>query len=233
MKQFILFTASVLMLSACRYKSGSGILVKEERSVSSFTAVNAAGPFEVKLKQGSPAKVTVEADDNLVKYVRTEVSGHTLKISLRNGFNFHDAHFAVFVTAPEYSAVQTSAAAKVEGEDMIKTVDKLELKSSSASEIIMNVDAPSVDMDASSGAKIIAKGRSRSVLAETSSGASIEASDLLSENARAKSSSGGSVAVHASISVDASASSGGSVRYTGGASDVKKSESSGGSVTKE
>lgn len=233
MKQILLFFASALMLISCRYKSGSGILVKEERNVSSFESVHAAGPFEVTLLQGDAQKVTVESDDNLIRYVETDVTGRTLKIRLRKAFNFSNGHFKVFVTSPDYSSIHASASANIESDGLIKSTDLISVKSSSAGDIILELDAPSIELDASSGSKIDSKGRTRKLSAEASSGATVDAKSLLSENTDASSSSGATVNVHASISLNASASSGGAVHYNGGATDIRKKESSGGSVTKD
>ncbi|MFZ1529242.1 MAG: head GIN domain-containing protein [Ferruginibacter sp.] len=233
MKQILLFIASFFMLISCRYKSGSGILVKEERNVSSFESVSAAGPFEVTLLQGDAQKVTVESDDNLIRYVETDVSGHTLKIKLRKAFSFRNGHFKVFITAPQYSSIQASASANIESDGLLKSADAISVKSSSAGDITLELDAPSVELDASSGAQINSKGRTRKLSAEASSGATVDAKNLLSENTQASSSSGATINVHASVSLNASASSGGAVHYNGGATDVRKKESSGGSVNKD
>lgn len=233
MKQILLYFASVLMLISCRHKSGSGILVKEERNVSAFESVHAAGPFEVILLQGDARKVTVESDDNLIRYVETDVSGQTLKIRLREAFNFRNGHFKVFVTSPRYASVHASASADIESDGLIKSPDAISVKSSSAGAVTLELDAPSIELDASSGAKIDSKGRTRKLSAEASSGATVDAGSLLSENTEASSSSGATVNVHASVSLNASASSGASVHYNGGAADIRKKESSGGSVSKD
>ncbi|HMJ46283.1 MAG TPA: DUF2807 domain-containing protein, partial [Ferruginibacter sp.] len=94
------------------------------------------------------------------------------------------------------------------------------------------IDVPEIEAGSSSGADIILNGRTRSFTANASSGSSIKASELMSENTIASTSSGATIKVHASISLKASASSGGDITYHGGGT-VKKEESSGGSVRGE
>jgi hypothetical protein len=64
---------------------GSGHVVTETRQVSDFTRVELLGSGEVVLTQGDEEALQVEAEDNLLGHIRTEVRGHTLYLSLNNG----------------------------------------------------------------------------------------------------------------------------------------------------
>jgi hypothetical protein len=59
---------------------GSGTIAAENRPVGGFSAVALLGSGEVVLTQGATEGVTVEADDNLLQYVRTDVRGGTLEL---------------------------------------------------------------------------------------------------------------------------------------------------------
>lgn len=231
MKNLLIVFASLLFFSACRYRTGSGNIVTEKRSTGSFTGVSAAGGFQVEIKNGPAEEVTVEADDNLIKYIETDVSGGQLRIRLKV-HNVNDAHLKVFITAPEINKLNASAAADIEAKDGLKSSGEINLQASSAAKITTAVDAPSVKADASSAGEISLSGRTKNFTAESSSGSNIKASQLLSENTVATASSGASAHVHASVTLEANASSGGNINYLGGA-NVKVSQSSGGSVNKE
>ena len=231
MKNLLIAFASLLFFSACHYRTGSGNIVTEKRSTGSFTGVSAAGGFQVEIKNGPAEEVTVEADDNLIKYIETDVSGGQLRIRLKV-HNVNDAHLKVFITAPEINKLNASAAADIEAKDGLKSSGEINLQASSAAKITTAVDAPSVKADASSAGEISLSGRTKNFTAESSSGSNIKASQLLSENTVATASSGASAHVHASVTLEANASSGGNINYLGGA-NVKVSQSSGGSVNKE
>lgn len=232
MKKLLLIVVVLGLLGSCEYKTGSGKLVTQTRSVEAFKSVSVGGGFEVEIQIGSPAKVVIEADDNLIEDIDAKVSNRQLKISLADGLSFNEAHMKVYITNPEINGISSSASAKVIVLNELKSVEKIVLKASSGSSIKATLDAPTAEADASSGAEILLKGRTKSFDAESSSGAAVKASDLLSENTSVQASSGASTMVHASVQLNAKASSGGSVSYRGAAAAVIK-ESSGGSIIKE
>ena len=64
---------------------GNGNVVKEERKVSDFEALEVSTGVEVLVTQDSIEKVVVEVDSNLLKILKTRVESGTLKIYLEEG----------------------------------------------------------------------------------------------------------------------------------------------------
>ncbi len=60
---------------------GSGTVITETRSVSGFDGVTLMSAGRLMLTQGTEESLTIEADDNLMAYLKTQVSGGSLKIS--------------------------------------------------------------------------------------------------------------------------------------------------------
>ncbi|HSN59569.1 MAG TPA: head GIN domain-containing protein [Ferruginibacter sp.] len=232
MKKLLLILSIICFVSACQYKSGSGNIITQTRNLGDFAGVNVGGGFEVEIKIGSNRKVVVEADDNVIDDIETSIDNGQLKISLRNGMSYNNVHMKVFVTAPEINKINSSASADVEVKDELSSENKIVLNASSGSSIKATLNAPEANADASSGAEINLEGRTKNFDAQASSGASVKASDLLSENTIAESSSGGTVEVHASVKLNAKANSGGTVSYRG-AANVVSNENSGGSINKK
>lgn len=226
-------TAFILICTtiSCHFSSGSGNIVTEKRNVSDFDGVNASQGFDVEIKIGSVQEVTIEADDNLIGQVETKVSGGVLKISL-DEHNVNSAHLKAFITVPSINMLKASSAATIISKDQLTLNGEMDIEASSASKIVANVNAPMIKAHTSSGSTIQLSGRTKDLDAQSSSGASIDAFELLSENTKVNCSSGASAHIHASLSLDASASSGANISYRGGA-NVKKSVSSGGEVIKE
>lgn len=229
MKHIFFFLAALVTITSCRFTSGSGNIVTEKRSVGSFNGISAGGSFEVEVKIGPVTEVTVEADDNIMKYIDTRVSGNILKIGTEDLHNYSDVHMKVYITTPGLSSIRSSASAEVKVLDVLKGTDKLSFRASSSGNIDAEVDVPRVETDASSGATINLHGKTRYHDAQASSGADIKTWDLLSENSTVQVSSGGAARVHASVNLSARASSGGTVTYHGAAT-VSKTVSSGGTV---
>ncbi|OEC85259.1 MULTISPECIES: head GIN domain-containing protein [Methanobacterium] len=85
MKKYII-TALILLIvvlaSGCIVQNtqGSGKIINQSRDVSDFNQVSVDGASTLIITQGDKESLTVEADDNLMPYIKTNVSNNTLKI---------------------------------------------------------------------------------------------------------------------------------------------------------
>ena len=213
--------------------NGSGNIIKDTRQLSEFTSMSVSGSIKVEIKTGAVASLIVEADDNIMPHVITNVSDKNLSIKLKGINNLRNATVRIFLVVPTLNKISTSASAEVRSAEAITNSDKILFTASSGSLINVNVGAPSISAGASSGADIILSGRTKNLSAESSSGSSVNLFGLKSENATASASSGADIDIFASIGLNASASSGAKVIYKGGATSVVKNVSSGGSVNPE
>jgi hypothetical protein len=62
---------------------GSGRVIEEEREISDFTGVNLATFGNLYIETGDEEALRIEAEDNLIQYLETYVSGDTLEIKTR------------------------------------------------------------------------------------------------------------------------------------------------------
>jgi hypothetical protein len=232
MKQIAILLFTLVTLASCRFTTGSGNIITETRTVANFDGITVGGSFDVEVKIGPVTSVVVEADDNIMKYIVTTVSGNTLKIRTEDLNNYSDVHMKIYVTTPSLNSIKASASAEVVVSDIITSDNNLTFKANSSASIKAEVNAPEIETDASSSATITITGKTKNHKTEASSSAEIKTFGLLSENTTAKASSSASIEVHASVNLDARASSSGSVDYKGAAT-VTKSESSSGSVEKK
>lgn len=231
MKKIIFLLITMLALGSCVYRTGSGNIIKQTRSTGSFKGIDAAGGFDVEIRKGAE-NVMIEADDNLIQYIQTEVEGDILKIRFHES-NVSNAHLKILVSAPEINLVKGAAGAEITSADELQSSGKIIVHNSSGSNSTLKLNAPDVEAEVSSGGEQQLSGHTRNFLGKASSGANLKAGDLLSENSTTEASSGSSVYVYASIKLVARASSGGNIHYKGGATVVTKEENSGGSVDKD
>ena len=232
MKQFILLCTAFIVLNSCDYTTGSGNIITQKRLVGNFTGISVGGSFDVEVKIGPVTQVTVEADDNVIKYVETSLSGNTLKIRTEGLHSMNNVHLKVFITVPELRSVKASASASVKVLDIIKEDGRLSFDASSSADIEAEVDAPEIDAEAGSSGSVTLNGKTKNYTARVSSSGDIKSFKLLSENTDVSASSSGTAQVHASINLTAKASSSGSIDYRGSA-NVKKTVNSSGSVEKK
>lgn len=238
MKTLTKITVLLLILittTSCMF-DGFGIqgnrnVISEDRNISAdFTAIKVSQGINVYLTQGNDIELSVEADENIMDLLVTEVEGDVLKIYFDKNISRAKAK-NVYLTARNLNSIRTSSGSDVRGEGTFKA-DNISLRSSSGSRIRLELDAKGVTCDASSGSNIELSGITNTIDADASSGSHIDADNLKSEICKADVSSGASIDVYASDKLTAHASSGGDIDYYGNPKTVNKSKSSGGSVSK-
>ncbi|WP_420319751.1 head GIN domain-containing protein [Flagellimonas sp.] len=210
-------------------KKGNGEIVEENREVTEdFTVVSASEGLDVFVTQDSDYKISVEADENIIDLIGTEIRDGKLRIHAIE--NIGRATKKIYVSMPEVTGLKSSSGADLIAQNVIES-EKIELDASSGSDLRVELVAEEVSADASSGAGIKISGKTNILYADASSGADIRARELLTKKCNADASSGADISVNVSESLIADASSGADIRYSGEASvETKKSVS--GSVHK-
>ena len=225
-----------LIMSSCAFdvnfgagKRGNGDVVKENREViEDFTVVSASEGLDVFVSQGSDFDISVEADENIIDLIGTDIRDGKLKVHAIE--NIGRATKKVYVTLPEVTGLYASSGADLVSQGSIEA-EKVKLDSSSGADIKVELDADEVDANSSSGADIRINGQANLFYADASSGSDIKAKDFLVKTCNANASSGADITVNVSESLTADASSGADISYTGDAS-VQKKKSVSGSVHK-
>jgi hypothetical protein len=88
--------------------NGNGIVIQEERNLRSFTGVISEGEYDVFIITDTVSKVVIEADENLLPYIRTVVKDDKLVIDngTRNCLRMKDDQpIRVFVHTPDISYI--------------------------------------------------------------------------------------------------------------------------------
>lgn len=224
-----------LFLSSCGFdinfgdfgngQKGNGVVTSETREITEeFTEVSASEGLDVYVTNGTEFEITVEADENIIDLIATDIKNDRLRIHAVE--NIGRATKKVFVTLPEITGLKSSSGAHLSTENLVKS-DKLEIDASSGANINIQMDVSEVDIDASSGANLNLSGDAHTVYVDASSGANINAKKLISKVCHADASSGGNLSVYVSEDLTADASSGGNISYSGEASVTKKKSVSG------
>ncbi len=232
MKYLLCILFAVSILSSCNQRRGSGNIIREKRQTGNFTEISVSGAFTVEVKTGAVTEVEVESDDNVIRFIETKVSGNTLKIRTKNGNGFNDAHFKVYITAPEINKIKSSGASNIKVTDQLKSNRKISLDVSGAAGIDASVDAPEIYAEVSGAGNIELSGRTRDYKAKVSGSGTIKSGNLQSENTTVDVSGAGTARVHASVRLNAKASGAGNIHYKGGAT-VEQKISGAGSIKNE
>lgn len=228
-----------LLLSSCGFdlnfgdigtgEKGNGIIVEEAREITEeFTMVSASEGLDVYVTQGNDFDISVEADENILDLIGTDINNGKLKIHAIE--NIGRATKKVYVTLPSVTGLYASSGSHLVTENKIQA-DKLEIDASSGALLNADVNVNDMEVDASSGGNISLSGTAKAVYVDGSSGANIKATDLMTTSCNAGASSGANISIHVSENLTADASSGGNISYKGDPS-VQKNKSVSGSVHK-
>ncbi len=232
-KSFSLIAFVALFVSSCisfNGMQGNGNVVRENRNIQEdFDAISISTGISARLITGEASEVIVESDENLQEMIITEVEDGVLKVYSKGNIWGRSTR-KVYIKMPRVESISSQSGSNVKSEYPISASD-LMLSSSSGSRIDVELNAKFVDADVSSGSSIILKGSADQIKADASSGSSINGRALTAEEAELDVSSGASIRVDVSKFLKASASSGGSIRYTGSPDQISESSSSGGSVS--
>jgi len=226
----LLFTTSSCIFDGVVGIKGNRNVVSEDRTIrSDFEIINVQQGINLTISQGNPTSLSVEADENVIDLLITEVKNNELNIYFEKSVYQAKAR-NVYLTTENISKIKASSGASVKSENTIQA-ETLELNSSSGSTMKIRTIANEITSESSSGSNITIVGKSNSFTANSSSGSSINAKDLKVVNAITKASSGANIDVNVTGKLTAKASSGADIDYEGSPETVDKNTSSGGSVT--
>lgn len=210
--------------------NGNGNVISENRKIySEFDAIKVSQGIELILTQSEDFSLTVEADENIIGILKTEVKGNTLHVYFEKNI-YRATSRKVYLNTYIITSLAASSGAQIISKNNLKS-ENLDLDASSGSFINIKTTAHFVRSETSSGASMRVTGSTKSSRFSASSGSTIHADELVSENTTAKVSSGANMDVYASESLTAKASSGGNIDYAGNPKVIDKDTSSGGSVS--
>lgn len=209
---------------------GSGNVVAEERDVSGFDSVALSEFGEVIITQGDEESLTVETDDNLMRYIETEVRGGTLEL----GFTDDDillrpSKSIIFrLSVIDLTALDSSGAGKFEIDEL--DADRLEVTLSGAGDIrIDSLTATDLVVTVSGAGNIELAGQVKTQEVNLNALGNYVAPDLESQAATVRISGAGSASIWVHDTLDVVISGAGNVGYYG-SPDVTQDISGVGSV---
>lgn len=208
---------------------GNGNVQTEERiKGQSFSNIKASDGLDVFITQSTENFIKVQADENLLDIIKTEIEDDTLKIYTSEKIDKSEAK-KVMVHFTNIDAIKTSSAASLFSTNTLKSPN-LSIKASSASAIKITTYTTHLTCKASSAATIKLEGKTQSIDAKASSASNINAQNMLAENCATDASSASSIHVNCTKRINAESSSAASIKYGGDPAIVQKDKSSAGSI---
>ena len=213
----ILFLATIQMQSQWFFGSvkGNGVMETKTRNISDFDQVSVAGAFNVTLVHGDEGTIRIKMEENLFKYLITEVKDDKLTIRWKKGENISTRR-GVHITLPfkDINEVNLYGSGDVICDDVIKT-PKFNTLLTGSGDIILNVEAQSIKAKVTGSGNIALLGTTISLdLLVTGSGG-VQSYKLIAENANAKVTGSGDIGLFVTNSIDAKVTGSGDITFKG------------------
>lgn len=204
-----------LVLTGCQVVSGSGDVVVEERYLPDFDGVSLSGIGEVTLIQADEQSVLIEAEDNIMPYITTEVRRDVLYIGIEDGVAIQNNEPLKFaVTAPEITSFDVSGSGTIIAENV--DTDKLSVEVSGSGEIgIEDVETEFLAIRISGSGDVMAQGEATDQVVNITGSGSYAAPDLASDDIEIRVSGSGEAMVWATDTLSVDISGAGKVAYQG------------------
>lgn len=217
MKRLLLVALTVTLLVFCSCKFGgrgvvgSGTRKTETRELKPFKAIDTTGAFDIKVTCQKPASFEIEADDNILPLIKTDVRDGILFVTSEQRIN-PSRVIELRINLPELAAVTSRGAGQVN---------------------VADANSEDLKLESMGAASMEAAGKAKSVSVSSTGAGKIDTSKLIAEKARVSVTGAASVDVYATEQLDVTVSGAGSVTYGGDPKIVNKSVSGIGSVSKK
>jgi len=216
----ILIIVIALLVMKCEFleefEKGNGEIVTERRSVSDFDRLRIAGNFEVILREGKDPLVQINTDENLLKFIDTEVEGGILRISQEKKLI---STRRITVNYLVLKDIRAMGAALIKNEETIVS-ENLEIGMDGAGAIDLMINSDKLMVVLSGAGVISLAGKVREQELNLMGAGKLEAFDLESKECEVSVSGLGTAEVYVTEKLNAKIEGVGSIKYGGDPKDV-------------
>lgn len=217
-----------LFLSACGAGvRGSGNVTSESRDVSDFDEVVLEGSGNLTIQQTGSESLTIEAEDNIIPYLKSDVEGDRLIISVEDNTTINSTEPINYrLTVKDLNTLTLSGSGNIATTGI--NADELALTLSGSG----NIDTPDTNTDelevkVPGSGNVRATGKADSQDIDISGSGSYEALDLESKEAEIDLGGSGKASVNVLDDLDVTISGSGSVQYRGNPTVIQDIRGSG------
>ncbi|WP_299989868.1 head GIN domain-containing protein [uncultured Pontibacter sp.] len=196
-----------------RNLKGEGEPVSQNRTVSGFKGINVSGGFAVEVTQSGNEGVRIEAQENLLNSIRTEVKNGVLHIYTSDNISTTKG-LKAYVSIKELNMIDISGGVKVMGNSTFKS-DAFSMDLSGGSKVILALNTKKLTANMSGASKVELSGRADEMRMDMSGASKVDASELEAKNVNIEASGASNVKVFAQNKLNVNASGATKVAYKG------------------
>ena len=232
MKALIIAALPVMMSHGCAFGiNGSGNVVTENRTVESFSGIDLQCSANVYFVQGDEQSVRVEAEDNIISHITTEVNDGELIVGTDGrSFSTHK-DINVYVTVKVLCLLELTGSGNMIGKSHINC-DNMLLSVNGSGNITADVRSLTMKIKVSGSGNLDVSGTATTCDIRIAGSGNVNAQNLQSMNSAVSISGSGKSTVNASNELEVSIPGSGVVHYTVEPQKLRTSITGSGSVSK-
>lgn len=227
----LLFAASATAQNWGVGVRGSGPKTTKTLQLDKFDGISLAISGDVFLKQGSTQSVKIEAQQNIIDLLKTEVQDGTWKIGFTKNVSEHDG-VKIWITVPSIDKVSVSGSGDVIGESSFNVSGELAVSISGSGSIKLDATSKSMDVAISGSGDMNLSGSTGDCSMRISGSGDISAFGLQADTCDVRISGSGDSSVNVNRTLNVSIAGSGDVYYKGSPSVKSKISGSGDVVSK-
>ena len=194
---------------------GNGKMTTEVRKTSNYDAVSSAGNFDVKLVPGKEGKITLNGEENLMKYVITEVKKGKLIIKVKKHTNIRiTKKFVVTVPYRDIEKVALAGSGDITNSGTIKAED-FKVALAGSGDIKLTLSTGNVKTSIAGSGNVNLNGNSDSLVCSIAGSGDVNAYGLSTKSTSVSVAGSGNVKTTVSESIKARVAGSGTIYYKG------------------
>jgi len=220
MKKSILFIAVLLIantIQAQKKVKGNGNVTSITRTTSNYDGVKFAGSFDYVLVSGIEGKIKIEGEENLLKYIVTEVKDNKLIIKSENKVNLQTTkNNTIKITVPfeDISSVSLSGSGDLWTKSKILS-DTFKVSLAGSGEAKLIVEATTIDANVAGSGELTLKGKTHSLEVDVAGSGEYNGFELDAHNTDVSVAGSGDAEIVCNGNLKARVAGSGDIKYKG------------------
>jgi len=172
-----LTVCSIMILTACVFgTNGSGNVTTETRTLEKFTGIQLKSVANVYITQGEKQEVKIEAEDNLLKHIITEIKNDELIIDCEENIHFN-SQVNVYITTPDLNLLELSGSGNMMTKNTINS-SRLTLRLDGSGEMKVAMKSETLKTSLSGSGNLDMKGSAAESTIRISGSGNVNAQEL-------------------------------------------------------
>jgi len=194
---------------------GNGNLISTTRNIPSFNELSVGGSFDVILVKGTVGEIFIEAEENIIPYIITEVDGDRLKIRYKKNSNINTTKsVTIRVQFEDLESISLGGSGKISSDDLIKS-ETFKVNIGGSGKIYLYLDAEKVSASIGGSGDLILKGTTQKMRSNIAGSGSIKDFGFTADNLNATIAGSGNIKITVQSKIKAKVVGSGNIYYKG------------------